>query len=493
MCGCPYGWAPPTCRVAAAPKPVCDPLNASQTPPSCTYCDPRQPQDSQGCYNGGTCYYESRIAGVPPPGLPVCGCHYGHAAPQCFRSSTRARLCDPTNASDAPPKCEFCYLDAPVGNNGCTNQGFCNLNPVTSNGAPPNFEITLCTCQPGFVPPQCYVDTYEYFKRSDLIVYRWCFFAGEAVITALAILVIAQHLYYGRLYKFTPANKIKAFGALIVFMSALMGMLYFGVNVSGWVTGYPTAYSVIQQNLFVFSLVEFIFVAIAINTSNWIWIGLGAVSPSRRANTGWPISSKIVSWTTAIVLTTLNIFFACFQVVNPRYRSVFFYVASGFGILWCLFSCISGAVIMLTIKSIESSDPRLLFRTASQLVLLCTVELIASVLLVVVIALPASIYTDGMTLFGVSFIFTALVLYLLQVALLIQFRIAVWQLKEVALPRPASITSGESSARRKANSYSDSMSKEPYTTSADNAESPNSSDPHLETKSAQIVVGVVEL
>jgi hypothetical protein len=368
---------------------------------------------------------------------------------------------------------------------------------VTSPGAPPNYEITLCTCQPGFVPPQCTIDTFAYFGRSDLIVYRWCFFAGEVVIGILAILVMMQHGYYGYNYKFTGANKIKAFGAFIVFMSALMGMLYFGVNIGGWVYGYPTPYSVIQQTLLVFSLVEFVMVAIAINTSNWLWIGLAAVSPSRRANDGWPIVSYVITWTTVIVLTVLNIFFSCYQTVNPNYRSVFLYVASGFGILWCLFSCISGAVIMATIKSIEHNDPRLLFRMASQLVLLCAVEMIASVLLIVVIALPGSVYTNGMTLFGVSFIFTALVLYLLQIALLIQFRIAVWQLKEVALPRPNTVASSSTnSARKKANSYTDSMSKGMSANSTDGTEmapSTNSSTPAESKKQTEVEHGIINL
>ena len=125
---------------------------------------------------------------------------------------------------------------------------------------------------------------------------------------------------------------------------------------------------------------------------------------------------------------------------------------------------------MATIKSIEHRDPRLLFRTASQLVLLCSVELVASVLLIVVIALPSSVYTSAVALFGISFIFTSLVLYLLQIALLIQFRIAVWQLKEVALPRVNTIASGANSVRKKANSYTDSMSKGMSFNSTDGSE-----------------------
>ena len=466
MCGCYYGWAAPTCLEAASPEPVCDPqLNASDVPPACTYCDPTQPLGEQGCYNGGTCYYKTG-SGAAPPGRLTCGCGYDYSGPQCYQNATRLRLCDPHNSTDKPPLCEYCYIDAPVGNNGCANQGFCQLQA----GSAPNSEVAICKCQAGYVPPQCTVNTFAAFGRPDLIVYRWCFFAGELAIGILAVLVMAQHFYHSYHYKFTPANKIKAFGAFIVFMSALMGMLYYGINPGGWVFGYPSSYTVIQQTMLVFSLVQFTQVAIAINTSNWIWIGLAAVSPSRKADAGWPVISYVITWTTTIVLTVLNIFLSCYQTVNPSYRSVFFYVASGFGILWCLFSCVSGAVIMATIKSIEHRDPRLLFRTASQLVLLCSVELVASVLLIVVIALPSTVYTSAVALFGISFIFTSLVLYLLQIALLIQFRIAVWQLKEVALPRVNTIASGTNSVRKKANSYTDSMSKGMSCNSTDGSE-----------------------
>ncbi len=491
MCGCPYGWAAPTCFLASASLPYCDPLNATQLPPACTFCDPNQPVGRQGCYNGGTCYYETRIpGGMPPPGLPVCGCSYKYAAPTCYFNSTRQRLCDPLNPLDAPPACEFCYVNAPVGQNGCLNQGFCAITPVTTGGAPPNYQITLCQCQQGaFVPPQCLVDTFTYFGRSDLIVYRWALFAGEVLVIVLSLLVLAQHAYYAYEYKFTDTNKTKAAGVFMVFMSALCGAMFYGVNPGGLGYGFPSKYAVTQTTLLVYSTVQFIILAIAISTSNWIWIGLAALSTDRRQRGNWPVSSKLITWGTVVILTVLNIFFACYQVVENNY-AVFLYICSGFGIVFCIFSVVSGAVVMATIKSIESSDPKLLFRTASQLVLLCFGELVGSVLLVVVLALPSSVYVDGMTLFGIQFIFTALVLYMLQVLLLLQFRIAVWQLKEMALPRPNSIaTSSASSARKTANSYTDSMSKGLSANSADGeiAEAKKKSD------SANVEMGVIQL
>jgi hypothetical protein len=364
-------------------------------------------------------------------------------------------LCDPTNSTDAPPECEYCNIDGQVGSNGCQNQGFCKVTSVTTVGAPPNYEIALCQCQTGFVPPQCQVPFLTYFGRSDLIVYRWCFMAGEVAVAILAVLVMMQHLHYAFAHQCADHNKTKAFGALVVFMSALMGALYFGVNPGGLGFGYPSSFYVVQHSLLVYFLVEFIMVAIAINTSNWIWVGLAAASVMRRKHTSWPLLATMVTCITAVVLTTLNIFFACYQVVEDNYK-VFFFVAAGFGITLCLFSCVSGAIVMVTIKSVDA-DRALLYRSASQLVLLCSGELVASVLLVVVIALPSSAYTSGLTLFGISFIFTSLVLYTLQILLLLQFRIAFWQRKEVNLSRP-SVVVGDA-ARRRTSSFSDSLSR----------------------------------
>jgi hypothetical protein len=96
-------------------------------------------------------------------------------------------------------------------------------------------------------------------------------------------------------------------------------------------------------------------------------------------------------------------------------------------------------------------------------------------------------FTSGITLFGASFLFTSLVLYLLLVALLVQFRIAVWRLKEVAPQRVSAVASAShNSARKNANSYTDSMSKGMSANSADGTEMTSTSA----TKSATQGVSV---
>jgi hypothetical protein len=118
ICGCGIKFSPPSCTFPAPALPFCDPRNGTQLPPSCNFCDPTLPQGQQGCFNGGTCYYQP-LDGVPPPGLAVCGCSYKWAAPTCFAPSQRRRLCDPTNATDIPGtaanSCQFCYPFLPPG------------------------------------------------------------------------------------------------------------------------------------------------------------------------------------------------------------------------------------------------------------------------------------------------------------------------------------------------------------------------------------------
>ena len=247
----------------------------------------------------------------------------------------------------------------------------------------------------------------------------------------------------------------------------MMSMIYWGMNPAGIVSGYYSSYDVISTVISLYFLVTLLMICIAINTSNWIWIGLAALSTVRGAGEGWPTVSWVLTIFVSSSLTILAIFFACYQTVQDNYQ-VFFFIASGYGIVMCLFSVLSAAVVIATIKNIDNADPKLLYRTAVQVAILCFGELVASVLLIVISGLPPSTYTNGMIYYGIGFIFPVLVLWALQLLLLLQFRIAVWQLKEVAMPRINTIASATSSARKTANSYTDSMSKGMSATSVEN-------------------------
>ena len=132
----------------------------------------------------------------------------------------------------------------------------------------------------------------------------------------------------------------------------------------------------------------------------------------------------------------------------------------GFIIVSCLFSVVSGSIVIFTIANIDSADPKLLLRTALQLVFLSFFEMIAAVTYIVLVALPSSIYTSGWMVWGLTTIFPNSLLWALMILLLLQFRITVWQLKEVAIGRNATMASASSaSARRTAVSYTDEMSK----------------------------------
>ena len=102
--------------------PIC---NATSAPPSCAYCDPTAPIGSQGCENGGQCYYQP-LDGVPPPGLPICGCLVGFDAPQCATvTSPPLPICNASNPAEQYPSCLYCDPRLPAGEDGCFNGGSC--------------------------------------------------------------------------------------------------------------------------------------------------------------------------------------------------------------------------------------------------------------------------------------------------------------------------------------------------------------------------------
>ncbi len=231
VCQCEGNFLPPACALPI-PNRLCDPNNASDVPSASNQCAFCLVGSSSTCANGGTCYYqvssfilvfifsflfcsEKKKLLFQPQGIsmiPVCGCSYFWAPPTCLRPSPRRRICDPTVPSDAPPNCEYCRPGLPPGENGCLNMGFCTLRAVTTPGAPPNTEIPICSCQPGPVAPQCLNNFMVAFGRSDLISLRWFYFAIFITIMVLALLTVAQHLYYGIKFKFTLMNVSKCSG-----------------------------------------------------------------------------------------------------------------------------------------------------------------------------------------------------------------------------------------------------------------------------------------
>lgn len=459
ICGCLFQFAGPTCRLDAPPKPICDPNDPTAAPPTCLYCNPIT---NQGCFNGGICYYQP-IAGAPPPGVPLCGCHYGDAPPSCLNRAAPLRFCNPANATDFPPACQFCDPFQPTGSNGCLNYGFCSLQTFNES-YPPNYELPICaTCQGIFIPPQCAATVFAVLpgtpgNANDL---RYIWVAIYVVIFVLALLVIAQHVYFGYFYKFILSNITKMTGAILCACASLCGLIYQATNPYGAIYGFPTASDVIQSNLATNFVLAFICTAIAMTTGNWIWIAYNATVPMSQSKDGWPWMSKAL---VAIVTVTI---FACaigFSSAAPTFPIGFklIYLFSSLVIAMCLFQVISGTLIIMTIRDIESSDPKLLKRTSVQLVLLSSLELIVAVLLIVLISLPASIYTDFGIYFGLTQVLINVVLFSLLVALLVGFRIAVWQLKEVALPRPntvGSATSQVTGAKRYGDSKAEEMSK----------------------------------
>jgi hypothetical protein len=162
----------------------------------------------------------------------------------------------------------------------------------------------------------------------------------------------------------------------------------------------------------------------------------------------------MVFWTVFITEISLAIFFAIYQAQADN-RNVFQLLTASFIIFMLLFSIISGIVVIVTIKTISASDPKLFFRTAVQLVILSSVvsgkvlfsvvffffllkerkELCAALALIIGSTIVVSTSTFPVA-YGLSTIFPQVVQFLLMGALILQSRIYVWQLKEVAAKRP---------------------------------------------------------
>jgi hypothetical protein len=71
------------------------------------------------------------------------------------------------------------------------------------------------------VPPQCYLNFLEFYGRADLIPLRWFYSAIYCVFIVLAMLVVAQHIYYGVLFRVTWFNGWKMTAAVLVGLAAM--------------------------------------------------------------------------------------------------------------------------------------------------------------------------------------------------------------------------------------------------------------------------------
>jgi hypothetical protein len=268
----------------------------------------------------------------------------------------------------------------------------------------------------------------------------------------LAWIVIAQHIYYAFNYKLTKTNLSKLMGSVLVMVAALTSGIYQAWNPFGQVVKYPTVYLVQNGSLLVNTYLACLTICVAINTANWIRIGLAAVSPAYRGNEGWPLPSHILVWTVVVYEVVLGIFLSVWQINQDVFR-IFLYVSGATILAMLVFSLISGAFVLATIQNIDTADPKLLRKTATQLIVVGFMELIAGIMLIVLSALSFN-NTTIITIFGLTSIFPFLVQAIFLVLLLVQFRIAIWQLKEVALTRHNTATF-ESSARATAQSYND--------------------------------------
>jgi hypothetical protein len=85
----------------------------------------------------------------------------------------------------------------------------------------------------GFVAPQCVETYFAFYNRTDLIPLRWFYFTVFLVLTILALLVVAQHLYYAIRFKFLWNNFSKMCAAFLVAVSGLLQTIRNGDNPQG--------------------------------------------------------------------------------------------------------------------------------------------------------------------------------------------------------------------------------------------------------------------
>ena len=128
-------------------------------------------------------------------------------------------------------------------------------------------------------------------------------------------------------------------------------------------------------------------------------------------------------------------------------------------IIMVLFAIVSGVLVIATIKNIVASDPKLLFRTAVQLVILSVMELAAALALIVGSTIGVAVNTFSVA-YGLSTVFPQVVQFFLMTVLIIQSRIYSWQLKELAAKRPQTRVDSSSRAGRKSSAGSKSSAEQ---------------------------------
>lgn len=168
-----------------------------------------------------------------------------------------------------------------------------------------------------------------------------------------------------------------------------------------------------------------------------------AVSTLRR-KTGW----GTVPLTIFLIYTTVQIglvlFFSLYQVggISRLFDPITAIIVA----ILLLFSVTSGVVVLCTIRKIAASspsaDPKLLFRTASQLILLSFIELLAVFAFGIVGAIGSTVQNNFPVIYGITVVFDQLNQWVIMAALIAQAKMSTWQLKELATARP--VTRAES-------------------------------------------------
>lgn len=158
--------------------------------------------------------------------------------------------------------------------------------------------------------------------------------------------------------------------------------------------------------------------------------------------------SKVIFWVVATAELAIILFFSVYQA-SADTRGLFFLITAIIVGCMLLFSVVSGALVLITINNIQTADPKLLYRTAVQLLVLSVVELLCMFCLGAVGAVTVSVATAAFsTVYGVTVVLAQLAQWVIMVALILQARLYTWQLKEMARPRVATLDSSKGKETR---------------------------------------------
>jgi len=439
-----YEWALPTCATPSVLPPLCEDSPPGSRPPTCEYC---RLDDSAGCKNGGTCYLRNFTGPEYPPlfQTPICGCFYEWDPPTCAAERADRPLCTP-NSTLSPPNCDYCLPGVQYPNpNGCSNIGSCSVQSVVGPGFPPNFEIPLCSCQIGWVPPTCsdslYNTTREGFGDNTYAYsMRFIYVAMMAVIGGIAILLIVEHVVKGPSPMSSPA-KHNVFGLVMVAISAFLLMLYLAVNQNGLVWGYNNYATLWFQQFFLNGSVAAAAVAIWVVTGVWISISVTTI----RNRKGWPKARVGITIGVVAAVFGVAIILSSYQAYNPDGRWMFL-VAAVLVVFMLAFCIVSALVIIKRVarSSISNSKQRMR-RLAVQLVVVSIICVLAIVILLILVFLPSTIFDAFFKYYFLEVFFPIVVEAIFLVALLFFFRLSDWKTK---VAKGSRTQGGSSSARQ---------------------------------------------